>query len=60
MYFFETSAKTAEHVNESFMTVTSELVTKLEKTNAGKKPQERQQLHMNQNGNQGNKKGCCG
>ena len=29
MIFFETSAKTAEHVNESFMTVTSELVKEL-------------------------------
>ena len=37
MLFFETSAKTADHVNECFMNLTSKLVIDLDKTQVKKK-----------------------
>lgn len=38
MMFFETSAKTADHVNECFMNLTSKIVSEVEKSQAKKKP----------------------
>jgi hypothetical protein len=61
MIFFETSAKTAEHVNESFMTVTSELVKELEKNQVKKKTELKNNISLD-NSAQQNKTGtgCCG
>lgn len=59
MLFFETSAKTAEHVADSFMRVTHELVKNLEQTQTKTKPTINEGGMSLGNKNQTKKKGGC-
>lgn len=52
MLFFETSAKTADHVNESFMNLTSKIVQDLEKTQGKKKETPNNNLELGSRGAQ--------
>ena len=61
MMFFETSAKTADHVNECFMNLTSKIVMDLEKTQVKRKdnvPQNNVDLSSKKQ-NVARSQGCC-
>jgi len=59
MLFFETSAKTAEHVNDSFMKITEELLKK-RALNGNPKPTTKHGVNINNVNTSSQKKGCCG
>lgn len=62
MLFFETSAKTAEHVNECFNSLTNSIVKELEKSQTKKKVESGQsKVELgNKNVGQGNRgRGYC-
>ena len=62
MMFFETSAKTADHVNECFMNLTSKIVHELEKNQSKKKmdmPQNNVDLGAKNTQGAQRGKGCC-
>ena len=60
MLFFETSAKTAEHVGDSFMGVTHELVKNLEKNQVKKKTEVNHGMSLGgKNQAKTGRTGCC-
>lgn len=60
MDFFETSAKTADHVQEGFINVAKKLLSKVEKSGPKPVKQEQQNTTLRPNLPPPQKKGCCG